>query len=74
MSCNPICHFTGALDGPGGGRLMVSQGGGKFPLGFVHPMCPECEAALIEHGRLMVLFDNDVKLVKQYEELKKKAG
>ena len=74
MSCNPKCHFTCALDGPGGGRLMVSQGGGKFPLGFVHPMCSECLKEQIEEAKLGVLFNNGRNFIDRWRKLKDKAG
>jgi hypothetical protein len=72
--CNPKCNFTASIrPGPDGGRLMVSQAGGKFPLGFVHPMCPECIEAQNEEMNLALFFDNDQKAIKRYKEVLAKA-
>ena len=69
MSWAEKCHFTAAIDKETGRRLMI-----KPSTNEIHPRCPECAAAELEHARLMILFKNDVDLVRKYEKFKKVMG
>ena len=70
MRCDPKCHWSAALD-EAGNRLMISAGGkSKFPLNTIHPMCPECQKALLEEAELGVLFNNDQKAISRYKKMK----
>ena len=71
--CDPPCHKTASLSGPGGPRIMVSQSGNKkFPAHTPHPQCPECSSAeyhqmlaeinRLEHPEEQKLFDKLEKL------------
>jgi hypothetical protein len=70
MSCDPKCVHT-AMIGPDGKKQMISfLGNTKFPIPHtVHSQCDECVKEMIEHGRLMILFNNDFKMVSEYEKL-----
>ena len=67
MACKEHCHFTGTIDNKTGRHLMI-----KPSTHEVHPRCESCEREELEHGRLMVIFNNYVGMVRKYEELKKK--
>ena len=73
MACNPKCHKTASLSGPGGPRIMVSQPGNpKLPAYTPHGQCPECVAEeykemlaqinRLEHPEEQLLFDKLEKL------------
>ena len=74
MSCFPKCLKTASHDNQGH-RIMVSVAGNKkYPVpNTTHPQCESCMADEIEHAKLMILFNNDMGLVKQYQALKKKV-
>jgi len=73
-SCENKCLYTASVDGPGGKRLMISVAGNKkFPIAHtLHPRCDSCAEAELAHGELMILFNNDSRLVEQYERLQSK--
>lgn len=56
--CSPGCWKTAALAGPGGGRVMISQGNPKFPAGTPHEQCKDCAAS--EYAEIM----NDIAKLK----------
>ncbi len=70
-NCGSKCSETASYDLSGRKQMVAQYGNKKYPAGQVHPQCSECLNEMIEHGRLMILFDNDEKLVKQYEEMMK---
>lgn len=73
MVCDPKCHKTASLDGPGGNRIMVSQPGNpKFPPHTPHPQCQEC--AEEEYREIMekIVFEGNPDLLEKYKKIKGK--
>jgi hypothetical protein len=72
-TCGTKCYETASLDSKNGSKLMIAgPGNTKYSPGELHPQCPACLNEIIEHGRLMILFNNDEVLVNQYEEMMSK--
>lgn len=73
MGCKPKCLETSAITGPGGKRIMVSQGNAKFKKGEPHPRCDDCAAEQAEFAKLMLIYDNNIEAVETYLKLKKEV-
>lgn len=74
MVCDPKCHKTASLDGPGGNRIMISQPGNKkFPIPYSpHPQCEQCSREEYESIMEKVVFEGHEDLLEKFKKIKGK--
>lgn len=49
--------------------MIATDGNIKYKPGEIHSRCDECLTELIEHGELMIMFNNDYQKVLEMEKM-----
>jgi hypothetical protein len=70
QGCGSECKETASIDECSNKKEMIAQAGNfKFTEGEIHPQCDGCLKSMHEHGKLMIMYDNDVEMVEWAESL-----